>query len=197
MARQRAAGQVELGDYLFFFESPAGAAMADCYLVGHGGHVAERRFHVPDRTTVHFYTKYGSSEIRYDGPIGSYGKRPGGNADTRTAGSHITDLVLGKALGTHCPVQGKGGGAEYYLEIRQQMTTVSVGQGPNWLPHYACVRNRRFPFADTYLWLSNVIQLVQAHNPNVVNFYIAACRNVLSPDSERKILKKVGAQALQ
>jgi len=48
--------------------------------------------------------------------------------------------------------------------------------GGDWCPHVVSVR-RRFKMLGKTIQLGEIIDAVQAHNPQIVEFYYGACRN--------------------
>jgi hypothetical protein len=183
MARAKAGNQWELGSYVYFFESPA-PGMTDCLITAHGGHVAGRQFNLPPGVKVFYSTDYNKT-INFDqGPIRtplSGAPRQTDPAWTFTGPGKVADQLLGKSLGTHWLAAHQRDGAQYYLFIEAKMRLLLnfPGTGPNWVPHFVSIRNRKFAGSASYVWLSNVIELVKQNFPTVVNFYPAACRGVV------------------
>ncbi len=174
----RASNQVALGDYVYFFESPA-AGMRDCAIMAHAGTVRERFFYVPNGVSVKFNSNPGQRSQLNLGPmrsITSHQTSPmPGRDNLYISGNRCSDQVLGKIMGAHWDdrvtrVEGR------YYELMSQAISMNSTLG-SWAPHLVLIRNRKFPLANEYIWLSKVIQLVRAHNANVSNFYSFGCRN--------------------
>jgi hypothetical protein len=192
--------QIELGRHLYLFESPA-AGITDCLIIAHGASSAEHRFRVPNGTTVYFKAGHNQAANLADGPIFGYdghnfsGDQHFNHAHNQMygAGRDVPDQILGKAHGDHWDDPAQRGPAEYYLAIRSWMNQVQNVNHAAWLPHLVTIRNRKMPFMKDYVWLSRVIELVQAHDPTIVNFYSMACRGA----ANAALLKKVGDPAFR
>jgi hypothetical protein len=192
--RTTADNQVALGDYIYFFRSPADR-MTDCAILGHGGHVPDHRFELPANVTVVYQVAYNRPLTLYQGPMGSTltGVAGGGAGTERHTGPrHLIDQVLTKNLGEkHWEDPKTRVTGQYYLAMEARQTELSgAGQGANWAPHVVTIRNRRYPGSNDAVWLSKVIELVRAHDPTIVTFYPYACRGIVG----EKWVKKAGEQ---
>lgn len=191
MERRTAANQIELGSYVYLFVSPV-SGMRDCVISAHGGHVQGRQFKIPSGISVSFQSSFGRPVIHSHGPIRSAMTGQDESTQTFSGPRAMTDQLLGKSLGTHWDDPNNRDGVQYYEFVQQHQQSVSrAGQGSNWAPHFISVRNRKFPFANHLMWLSNVIELVQKYDASIVNFHSAACRGVV-PDA---LAKKAGKQS--
>jgi hypothetical protein len=199
MAKVRVAeDQYELGENLYFFESPADG-ITDCLIIAHGAQAGAPEFRIPANTTIHFFARSRQPGRLPQGPIVSY---DGENFTTHErfnvernqtyqGGRVISDQVLGKAHGRHWENPLTRGPAQYYEAVRARIDEIHNDNGLAWLPHLVTIRNRRWAHMSKYIWLSRLIELVQGYDNSIVNFYSMACRIFASDD----VVRKAGAQA--
>lgn len=108
-----------------------------------------------------------------------------------TGPQNVLDQVLAKNLGKHWNVKADRDGTQYYQSIKDRMDHLhDPGQGPNWVPHFVSIRNRRTPGVQEAVLLSKVIELVRAAHPSIDNFYTYGCRGTESA----KWVKRSGPQ---
>lgn len=173
--------------------------MTDCYIVAHGGFPkGDHKFVVPPGLMVQFYSDHGKTNDVgvYNGPVSLYSQQGKATRTDRrhTGGSNCRDYILGKALG-----KGHWDGwsdlnikrSDTYLAVKDQLD--DTHQNNAWTPHFVTVRSRLSPGVHGFVWLSEVIRLVNSHDNTIVNFYTANCRDKCSTS----YLWRVGAQAFQ
>ncbi len=203
MSMQLPAGTERLGENAYLFPSPAGRAVADCFIIAHGGtpHSRDYRFRVPAGCSVKFFAAAGNAHQMPRGPTGGFrviaGQNGGNppNIDPRhqfAAGADCRDYILGKAVGSHYEAEPE---AHTYVEINRVLNALGGPHaGMQWLPHYVTIRNRTSWFQHTNIWLSRLIGLIRAHNPAIANFYCSHCRGYVRGDSEAKLVRSAGPQ---
>ena len=197
------AGTVLLGANAYLFQSPAGAGVTDCFIVGHGGtpHGKDYRFKVPAGCSVKFFATAGNAHVMNHGPVAGFRAIAGQNGgaappidarDQFAGGADCRDYILGKAIGRHYKAEPD---AHTYVGINSTLNALAgLHAGLQWLPHYVTVRHRTSWFRDTNIWLSRLIKLARAHNPAIVNFYCSHCRGYVRGDDEASLVKSAGAQ---
>lgn len=179
MPMTTAGNQIALGEKLYFFTSPINNTTS-CLIWGHGGLLhGDGSYQLPANTTIHYYVPHG--QVRISNPtLGIRGSQLGQNPV-----GHITGPV---AIENYRLRKGVGSGFSSqhfsYHDVEQAMVDnqqYAQVVGGGWCPHVVSVR-RRFYFKGKTVQLGDVINLVQQHDPNIVDFYYGACRGDRSGD---------------
>lgn len=200
---------VEVGSNAYLFRSPAWD-MTDCFIMAHGGQIdLSQRFDVPEHQEIVFFAQQGYA-LKGPGPLGLYNQwatrqvSPIQDNQVPTAHRYVhgrpcPDYILSKAMGTHWDDPATR--ASYDEVLRNYTGTflmmgqkklypcVAPGFGPNWVPHFVTVRNRRSIFHSKNIWLSALIAdlnaLAEEKGWVFERFYCAHCRVDKSPDAAR------------
>lgn len=162
MAMARAANQQDIGDQLYFFESP-NQGDTRCLILAHGGHLrGDEKFDL-NGITVKFF-------VEHDETLESNTSWLVLGLPRVNAVSPCYDYSLAKFLGAH-------GDGKSYTQLRELML-VRYGASPALCPHIVSVRNRSIAKAGKIIKLSEVIRLVTAHRAGINEFWVGGCRGV-------------------
>ena len=162
MPMTAAANQQEIGDQLYFFESP-NAADTRCLIIAHGGQLRGDDKFPLNGITVKFFVEHGEA-------LESNVARLVLGLPRVKAVTPCEDYSLAKFLGGH-------GGGKTYTELRELMQT-RFGASPTLCPHIVSVRNRSIAKAGKIIKLSETIALVTQHKPVINEFWVGGCRGV-------------------
>ncbi|MEJ1337475.1 MAG: hypothetical protein RPU52_12625 [Candidatus Sedimenticola sp. (ex Thyasira tokunagai)] len=189
--------QEKIGDYLYFFRSPV-PGCSHALIGGHSGWVPRLgdRFTIPAGVTLNFRSWHGcpnkthpTREILNNRPYNCHEENQMNASPkatsmlidehekkTFTAGESCCNYVIVKGVGKHW--SKKNSNDSSYAEIsRHVYSAANIGKPV----HFVSVRNRDFWNANKFQLLSDVINLVKAHDPQITTFVMAGCRE-LFPD---------------
>lgn len=194
MPMPAAGNQVALGDKLYFFTSPV-AGTTKCLIWGHGGLLhGDGQYALQAGTTVHYYVPHGQPRRTHP----SRGIRAQVLADLPghhvTGPANIENYTLRKAVGS-----GWSGEAFSYHDVERKMNDnrdYLTGVGGDWCPHVVSVR-RRFKMIGKSITLGEIIDAVQQHDANIVEFYYGACRGDYSGSAVKSAFIRAVAEVFR
>lgn len=188
------ANQEAIGDYLYFFRSPA-AACEHCLIFGHAGWVPRLgdKFTVPAGVSLDFKAWHGfpntsnptreilNNSYQTSGHDSAFHRAPakaqsllaGKDEQRRFApGEECFNYIVIKGVGKHWDKKNPKDSS--YSELARLVGT-AAGTSP---VHLVSVRNRQFHGAKKYLLLSDVIDAVLQHEPKIKTIMMAGCRGI-------------------
>jgi hypothetical protein len=195
MPMARAGNQIPLGDKLYFFTSPT-PATTKCLIFAHGGLLrGDGKYALPAGTTIHYYVSHGKAR-KTNPTLAILAENTGEQLlDLCVTGpANIENYRLRKAVGS-----GWSGEAFSYHDVQRTMNQnqgYAAHANGNWCPHVVSVR-RRFKMMGKTILLGEIIDAVQQHNPNIVDFYYGGCRVDHSASAVKSAFMRAAVEVLR